>query len=269
MGFESADSSIGLINLGKRSAGNLHATFDVAGAGNGRCNEPRQFSTLLVDEVNSVSRKSLRRRGFTLIELLIVIVIIAILAGMLLPALNKARNRSKAIKCATNLRQFGSAFAMYSNDFDAYLPSLTQSDLGSPYWFEVILPYVSKGIYNCPSDPATKYLDGDNGRNSIAYGAATKVVFYSTNNIHKRLVQIKNPSKVVVIADSTGDNNHADRILKFLIAAEAKMATVGDNWRYGVNPRHSNGANVLFVDGHVEWELLRKLCAGDTLWVIP
>ena len=79
-------------------------------------------------------QSSINRKVFTLIELLVVMAIIAILAGMLLPALNKARDSARKINCAANLKQIGSAASMYINDYYGFVPAVQLDASADTVW---------------------------------------------------------------------------------------------------------------------------------------
>ena len=134
-----------------------------------------------------------KKRRFTLIELLVVIAIIAILASMLLPALNKARERGRSVQCLNHLRQIGTAHQGYFSDNADYVGYAAQgpgwSDVRS--WRHALLPYLEKAsladhtdtadvkyprILQCPSVPVEEFarLDWPQvGGIQSAYGANT------------------------------------------------------------------------------------------------
>jgi len=103
--------------------------------------------------ISSVKAFQKSNDAFTLIELLVVIAIIGILAGMLLPALGRAKAQARGIGCRSNLRQITLGTILYAEDHgDKVLPILGP---GKPYWFHVIAPYMGDDRY--ARDPQAAY----------------------------------------------------------------------------------------------------------------
>src|SRR5918993_1183229 len=95
------------------------------------------------------------RAAFTLVELLVVIGIIALLISMLLPALNKAREASKAANCLSNLRQINTAFLLFAHDNKGFLPQIGSSGTGSEVFDiggtnQTVLVRWFGGLYGAP-----------------------------------------------------------------------------------------------------------------------
>ena len=207
------------------------------------------------------------KRGFTLIELLVVIAIIAILAAILFPVFSQAREQARKTSCMSNLKQIGTAIAMYSQDWDERYPYFQWSADGLHHgeMFPYLLqPYIKNwDIFVCPSDGDkfnTEWFWGrDSGRpqtpyppNGLSYGM-NEVLHQGTS-----LSQIPEPSITLSVSDSINSlvcdwHNMPGRV----IAAH--------DWKYDA---HSRGVNILFADGHVKW-LSNKQFVADYQYIGP
>lgn len=215
-----------------------------------------------------------KKAHFTLIELLIVISIIAILAGLLLPALNAARNKANSVTCKNNLKQLGLAAFMYVNDYSGYYPGRITSS-GSFYKNIVVYlgynlgplihsPLPKRKIFYCSADSFQANI-GDKGWMYMSYGLNDYAGWEVTGMPRfLKIGYLKQPQKAIYLAD--GKETRSSR-LAFPIGLSAQVWPFSsDTPECGLDFRHNKRTNVLFMDNHIG-ELSFPETYKNTSWI--
>jgi prepilin-type N-terminal cleavage/methylation domain-containing protein/prepilin-type processing-associated H-X9-DG protein len=212
-------------------------------------------------QLDRFHNRRVRLAGFTLTELLVVIGVIALLIGILLPTLSRAREASRKTQCLANLRTLGQAFIMYAQQFHDVLPTgnVPGGRWDEPVGQNNVLTYFANtfvkgpGSFHCPSDidpQPEKITNGDYFKDDSAHISFEFYSIWFPGDKPARIVKFKGRAPLAWDQD----------------AGEPINPVTGNPITPNNSPlrNHKGGGNVVYSDGHGEW--LDKRLWEDQSW---
>ena len=207
-----------------------------------------------------------KQSAFTLVEILIVIAIVGILAAMLLPVFNNARNSARSTACQSNLKQIGLALQLYLSDYSNIYPQVTSVPDNCTFSESLVRYTKSNEVFTCPMAPNEFYQPGclpDKHEGDITYhydGGYIMNVSDMSSTVMSQ-TRIRNPTQMISLIDG-------EVPLGLTAPGPGTEPITFDRLiEMGIQMRHREGANALFVDGHVKW-LSPGALADRSAWTI-